>query len=478
MRKHFLFIAMPLFFLSINSLFGQITMTNQGELVIKDDQLVHIDGHFANQSSFFSNRGDFRLTGNFWNEARVTNPGYGILRFVGGQEQTFFLFDSLAVYDMQIDNSAGLSFTGDHHVDIYSEMDFSDGLLYTNDNSLLAFQDGSSYFNESDFSHINGPTLKLGDEDFMFPIGKGGLLRPSGIANLTEEGTFKSEYFNFAYFDLTTDATLFRASNEEYWDVKIIEGSPDANVRLTYEEGIGDFDNIFDVRIARYDTPWTRIESAFNGGSPPIFASSTRISQFGTFTFAENELAKAVVDLKVFQDEDCGVELNWILPQGSTATRFEVEFSTDSLDFVKIGEVEADSTKSLEFELFQFTDYELHEAPRLYYRIKIIQPSGGSVYFTETVGVENKCVFTNCAIYPNPVSSKANLNFRITSEFNQQIKVRVYDVPGRILFEQELDVKPGENDFEIFTKELNLPSAMYFLHVGPKKSLKFVVIYD
>ena len=145
-------------------------------------------------------------------DSSVSNPGYGILRFVGNQEQTFFLYDSMSVFDMEVNNSSGLTLFGDYDVRLFSEMNFNEGIVYTNASSLLAFQSQSSYFNASDFSHVNGPASKTGIDDFIFPIGKGGLLRPSGVENITDSTTFLSEYFNCLLYTSPSprDATLSR----------------------------------------------------------------------------------------------------------------------------------------------------------------------------------------------------------------------------------------------------------------------------
>ena len=157
MRKHFWILIMPLFFLQTNNSFGQITLTNEGQMAIKDDQLIHVEGHIVNKSSLFSNRGDLRLTGNFWNEATVNNTGYGILRFVGGQAQTFFLIDSMEVFNLEIDNPSGLSLSGDFSLAIYNETTFLDGVVNTNQTNLMAFQENAIH------SFANEPILQLID---------------------------------------------------------------------------------------------------------------------------------------------------------------------------------------------------------------------------------------------------------------------------------------------------------------------------
>ncbi|MFK8007987.1 MAG: T9SS type A sorting domain-containing protein [Saprospiraceae bacterium] len=477
MRKYLLILIMPLFFLQINKTFSQITLTNDGQLTINNNQLVHVEGHIVNKSSLFSNSGDLRLTGNFWNEATVNNTGNGILRFVGGQAQTFFLIDSMEVFNLEIDNPSGLSLTGDFSLAIYNETTFLDGLVTTNQLNLMAFQADATHSFANDSSHVNGPATKSGVSSFTFPIGKGGRYRPSGIESVTATTTFISEYFNFSHFDLTTDETIYRVSDEEYWNLDRKSGLGNAIVLFSYDETIGGFDDIEDVQLGYFDNPWTRVESMNTGASPTFFASNNTVSKFGHFTFVENKLDQPAVMLEVFQRDDCAVQLDWIIPPGTRAVNFEIEISFDSLTYTKIGEVAGDSLPYTSFEILQYLDYELYDEELLTYRVKVIQP-GGAIYYTNAVTIENKCIFKHCSLFPNPVSSTKNINLRMTSEFDQVLSIKIYDVPGRILAEQELEIKPGNRVYEIYTADLDLPSAMYFLQITPRKSLKFVVIYD
>ena len=477
MRKYFLILIMSLFFLPINKLFSQITLTNDGQMTIIDDQLVHVEGHIVNKSSLFSNSGDLRLTGNFWNEATVNNTGNGILRFVGGQAQTFFLIDSMEVFNLEIDNPSGLSLTGDFSLAIYNETTFLDGLVTTNQTNLMAFQADATHSFANEFSHINGPATKSGVSSFIFPIGKGGMYRPSGIDNVTDTTTFISEYFNFSHFDLTTDETIYRVSDEEYWNLDRTTGVGNANVSFSFDETIGGFDDIEDVQLGYFDNPWTRVESMNTGASPTFFASNNRVSKFGHFTFVENKLDQPAIAFEAFQRDDCAIQLDWIVPPGTRAETFEIEISFDSLNYTKIGEVAGDSLPYTSFEVLQYLDYELYEEEFITYRIKVIQP-GGAIYYTNAITIDNKCIFKHCSLFPNPVNSSKNINLRMTSEFDQILSVKIYDVPGRLLVEQEIEIKPGNRVYEIYTADLELPSAMYFLQITPRKSLKFVVIYD
>lgn len=477
MRKYFWILIMPLLFLQINKIDGQISMTNEGRMTISNNQLIHVEGHIVNKSSLFSNSGDLRLTGNFWNEATVSNTGNGILRFVGGQAQTLFLIDSMEVFNLEIDNPSGLSLTGDYSLAIYNETAFLDGIVMTNHTSLMAFQANATHSFANEFSHINGPATKTGVSSFIFPIGKDGMYRPSGIEDVSDTTTFISEYFNFSHFDLTTDETINNVSDEEYWNLDRTSGIGNAVVSFSYDETIGGFDNIEDVRIGYFDNPWTKVESINLGASPAFLASNNRVSKFGHFSFVENRLNQPIIILEAFQRDDCAIQLDWIAPPGTRAINFEVEISFDSLNYTKIAEVPGDSLPFTSFKALQYLDYELYDEDFLTYRIKVIQP-GGDFYYLNTVTIENKCIFKDCTLFPNPVNSTENINLRMTSEFEQILNVRIYDVPGRLLVEQQLEIKPGNRVYEIYTADLDLPSAMYFLQLSPRKSLKFVVIYD
>jgi hypothetical protein len=66
----------------------------------------------------------------------------------------------------------------------------------------------------------------------------------------------------------------------------------------------------------------------------------------------------------------------------------------------------------------------------------------------------------------------------MSSEFDQTLNIKIYDMPGNLILEQQIDIKAGNKVYEIYTEKLGLPSAMYLLQLTPRKSLKFVVVYD
>lgn len=469
-----LFLPLLLIF---ESLSGQIDVTNDGLLFVNDDQLIHINGNFSNYSSEFTNRGIFGLTGNLINEARVYNPGAGIFRLYGGQEQTLFLYQSFSSYDLEIDNPDRVTLMGSSSLQLFNHLDFIEGRFFTNFSSLISFEPLATYSNASDFSHINGPMRRIGMTDFTFPVGKGGFLRAPSITEQTSIGRYQVEYFNTGHPNQTVDHTLSRVNDQEYWEMRQIEGDASATVTIPYDVTSGEFPILEDLELAFLDTiSWTRLESTDDGASPMLgLSSADLINDFGFFTTAEKRSLRDQIQIAVEQNEECRTAITWLVPPQFVATKYEVERSFDSLSFLKIGEVEGDSLPSNDFVLKWYYDLSLYQEKELYFRVKVFFSDGTSVY-TNIAGLENQCIFEDCTLFPNPVASGENIFIRMESEIEQNMAYTVWSTLGREIISGDLGLRIGSHQYTIPIKESRLPSATYYLSIGPRKSLKFVVI--
>ncbi len=467
-----------LLFLAVPAL-AQIEVANEGELFIAPGQDVFINGNFTNRSSELANLGDVGLTGDFQNEARVLNPGDGIFRFIGTAEQNLILFDTMAFFELEILNPAGINMLGDHHAEVHEHLYFEEGLITTRAESMIFFQEFATYSDARDFSHINGPVLRRGDTDFIFPVGKDGVMRAPAVTDLSTPTTFLAEYFNFSFSSLDTDFTLNRVNDQEYWQIDRVGGNSTARVTLPYDETSGFIEDLQDLEIAYFDIDdlWTR-RVANSDGASPLMNLITRdfIAEFGYFTTAEDRSFLADrIEITAIQDDNCAIIVNWVVPPDYPVTLYEIERSTDQQTFEKIGEVEGDSIPFTDYTLRWFADNDLYSEPEIFYRMKLNFPDGSSIY-TNVTSVENNCPFIDCTIFPNPLFASENLKLRIESEGERELPLQIYGVLGRLLWEETLQLGEGRQDYEIQTSPLDLPAATYFLYIGPRKSLKFVVI--
>lgn len=481
MRKQFWFLLSLLSFVILTETTAQIKVVNDGILTITDSQLVHINGNFSNYSAQLLNDGDFRLTGDFLNEVGVTNPGSGIFRFNGILEQQLTLLDTMRMFNVEINNPYGIVFDGITHLNVFGNLDFTNGLAYTNENAMLFFQNDASFFNANPFSHIEGPALKRGNSDFVFPVGKQGFYRPAAISDLNSSGLFQMEYFHETYFDDVKEDLIVKVNDEGYWDIKNKNNTTFPRLTLNYDATSNMFLELDHVDIVHWKDQWETVPSISDGASPAMGITTEDILEAaGLYTTAERlKFNPDHLAINVYQDEDCNIIVNWVMSSGAVIASYDVEFSYDSIEFTFIGEV-AGALEALQAPTtYTFVDENLHAVEKIYYRIKMKGP-GDPPYFTYSpiVALDNICVFEDCLLYPNPVRASENLKLQMESEVDEDITVQVWDVLGRLMFEHVLNVKAGPHIYEIPIKEMNLASATYFLQLSDDKSLKFVVIQD
>lgn len=475
-------VTTSLFFLLLFAgLQAQITVVNEGILTVKEGQLIQVNGNLLNYSAFFLNEGDFRLTGHLLNEVSVAKPSTGIFRFIGLEEQQLLLFDTMRMFNVEINNPNGLDFGGTSNLSVYGNLNFSDGIARTNSNSLLSFQNNASTTNGNSFSYIEGPALKTGIDDFIFPIGKEGNYRPAAISDLAEAGSFKMEYFHEDYFTDIKDFDVLQVNTEGYWDIQNVNSVLFPKLTLNYDEFSNLFLNPDDLEIVHWKEQWETVASESDGASPSIgLTTQERLAEFGFFTTAQRSYNNPFIEaINISQDEDCTIRLDWVMAEGTLVQSYEIEYSYDSLEFTYLGEVIGSLEPLPAYRTYFFVDENLHESEKIYYRIKMVPPGIPDSYsYSTTVSIDNKCVFGDCVLFPNPVSTNENIKFRISSAAAMDMPIMVWDELGRLLLEQTLDLQAGPHVYEIQTSALRLASATYFLQVSPRKSLKFVVIND
>ncbi|MEO0779483.1 MAG: hypothetical protein AAF146_23180, partial [Bacteroidota bacterium] len=322
-----------LLLLSTGPLGAQVEVTNEGELFVAPGQDVFINGNFTNRSSQLANLGVVGLTGDFQNEARVLNPGDGLFRFIGDSEQNLVLFDTLSFFELEIFNPAGLNMIGDHHAEVHEHLYFEDGVINTTAESMIFFREFATYSDARDFSHINGPVLRRGDSDFVFPVGKGGVLRAPAVSELSAPTTFLAEYFDFSFSSLETDFTLNRINDQEYWQIERLGEDANARVTLPYDESSGFLDDLNELQIAYFnnDNLWTRREAQSDGASPITnLITLDFITNFGYFTTAEDRSFLADrIEIIATQEDDCAIIVSWVVPPDYPITLYEIERSFD-----------------------------------------------------------------------------------------------------------------------------------------------------
>jgi hypothetical protein len=143
-------------------------------------------------------------------------------------------------------------------------------------------------------------------------------------------------------------------------------------------------------------------------------------------------------------------QLQWATATEKDAAFFEVERSIDAVNFEKIGSVRAAGTSS-ETNYYGFNDYNVQNGAN-YYRLKLVNTDGTTEY-SEILVIENKISEDEFSFYPNP--STGIVNYSFSSLRNEDIRIEVLDMLGRVVKTENISVSAGKNTETLNISELN-----------------------
>jgi alpha-L-arabinofuranosidase len=136
--------------------------------------------------------------------------------------------------------------------------------------------------------------------------------------------------------------------------------------------------------------------------------------------------------------------LYWKVEGEENTERYEVERSFNGNHFSLIGTLVKNELKNGEYKL---TDYESNSFQYLWYRLRIVNSDGSTVYSKTikltTAGTE-KFSFT---IAPNPV--KGDIHLQITSDYAKDAAVIITDYTGRVILNTSIILRAGNSSIHL-----------------------------
>src|SRR5690606_5954196 len=194
-------IKTPIFVLLALLSFDVFAQTsNEGMLYISDGTQFSTVERLNNKiSGQFYNDGEAFIYSHFNNDGTVDfYQNTGMSRFIGSAEQNISGKSISYLYDAYFNNSSNsIPFKLSGSVIINGTSDFEEGII-DNDNfgGTITFNIEGNHTNTSDYSHVDGPVNKLGDNEFTFPIGDGGFYRFGGISGPTNAtSSFEGKFY-------------------------------------------------------------------------------------------------------------------------------------------------------------------------------------------------------------------------------------------------------------------------------------------
>ncbi len=338
------------------------------------------------------------------------------------------------------------------------------GKITTTTPNLLTMVAGSSYTGGSITSFVDGPMKKIGNTNFTFPVGTGGIYAPIGIIN--GAGQLATDEFT-AEYKRTNPQTPFgnqygvsginHVSYVEYWTLE-----RDILSTATKRISLDVHPTSFCIKeattfVSQFDgTFWTNETST--GG---VFATCNAPYRCGTLTtnapisnftltpsiftlattdpFATNPLPIKLINFSATKISNGLAVINWDLAECcSKFVMFELEKSTDSRNFVLLSRIDGSETNKFYF----YNDSRLTKGTS-YYRLKMTDADGSMKYSKVVAIVNEEKGFVITSIAPNPVQQTATLT--ISAAKQSSVDFKVYDVAGNLVKQWQSTIAAGNN---------------------------------
>ncbi|MFN8316688.1 MAG: T9SS type A sorting domain-containing protein [Chitinophagales bacterium] len=221
----------------------------------------------------------------------------------------------------------------------------------------------------------------------------------------------------------------------------------------------------------------TLTESASGTENGVTYAQFNGITSFsgGTggygFSSPGTGLPVKLIDFTATAIENSYIRLDWSTALELNNAGFEVERSTNGTEFTKIAWVQGHDNSTVRQD-YVYDDKTAQPNIRYYYRLK--QIDNGNVAFeysnivTATIISEGKTAVGD--FVPNPAKDKATIDLFIGKD--QTVVIDVYEVTGKFIKSEKLDMKKGFNTYFIQTGDLSASTYIVSFRVDDQRISK------
>ena len=455
--------------LSDNTLTVSGDLTNNGEIVAGGGKIAFTAGNHnvtgENTFTDVDNAGNVTFNSTNTIKGNIDNRGTISGNIVLNNTNKQTLIGNGSFGSVTVNNSAGISVEGD--ITINGNLILQSGLVTVDDNKTLTFGTSAVAQSNSVDAYVIGSMKKFGNSPFTFPTGDSdhrALVQVIPIGG-TSEAWFTASYSstgNEELVDKDRAEGLVRVSSIDMWNIRGEDGNGNtqsSQIKLFWDDanrsGISDDKN--SLVIAHYaGGSWEivrRAECSLEEG----WIMSQIVDNYSPFTFGstKEEEHPLPVTFVAFTGHQVGntVVLDWATASENDNNYFEIERSTDGVNYVTIGYVDGAGNSSSLLG-YQFAD-NAPEQGQLYYRLSQVDFDGNREYADKVVAVlYTGSEIENLTIVPNPTDglfkvsasgSMAGGRIELLSQSGQV--VRIVDVDS---FDATIDIS-------------DMPSGIYIL---------------
>lgn len=399
-----------------------------------------------------------KLGGHLLHEGLITETGTGlpVLEFNGTSLQQFTGNGSIQQsVTVQLNNSQGLQLLS--ALQIPYQLQLGNGKISSSTAALLILADNSIVTGAHAGSFVEGPLRKTGDDDFVFPVGKGGIFAPLGIeggtgAQVTDQFTAEYHRVNPQSVYGTAYATgIDHISYVEYWTLSAA-GSSTKHISLDVHES-----SFCRVPSSSFVSSWNGAQWTAESSAPLGFMacgayqcgrllSNVPVSVFNAFTigtsdpFHVNPLPLQLLYFKIISEPGrIPVQLEWKLAESPGANiKCRLERAAADQQWIPVHEQHSSSG----ILTYRYTDTGVTAGVN-YYRLQV-NAEGGDTINSPVLQTElNHQGLQILQVLPQPVH--ANCRLLVLSGAEGRALLELTDWNGRLISRQDIFIRKGRS---------------------------------
>lgn len=209
------------------------------------------------------------------------------------------------------------------------------------------------------------------------------------------------------------------------------------------------------------------------------YGSGARLyaSKFGCFNFPqETTLPVKLLNFSGNYQNKIS-QLNWEVVNESNFSHYEIERSTNGINYTKAGIVNALGATEDKRHYSYADDLTNVSGDVFYYRLKMVDIDGKSKYSNVIVIRRDQQNIIGISIAPNPISNGMT-TVRFSATGNQSVELKVVDLSGRIVLRQQNQVYKGANSLSLNNLD-KLSPGVYILQLNDGETVsnsRFVIL--
>ena len=450
--------------------FSQQAFTNSGNLQLHTGASISGVGDFTNSSSgVLVNNGSLYVRGNITNDQSSMSTGTGTFYLNGTSAQSVNGAQTFKTNNLVTNNSAGI--TLNNNLSLSGTHTFTAGLIASSITpNYLVYEAGASYTGINDSRHVTGWVKKIGNTDFIFPVGDNTYERTVAISSLSASSEINCRYYTPTQNVFNLTSPLVSVKTNEYWQIDKISGGT-ARIILNWNHAKVPMNNVLltDILVAHYTGGnWTDA-----GGSPGATGNvtttgsvtSNAVSTFSPFTFGYKSFPLPLKLISFTAERRTGISyLRWVTDNEQQVSHFEIQRSYDGRNYSIIGNTAARNSGTQEHYNFQDISALRGFA---YYRIRSVDVDGKFSY-TRIAVVSETDVQANSFVVLNPARNAITI-LNKTGE-DGVFDYRLFNSAGQLMLRG--NVTMTNNAATVLPLPSHTASGIYILEMS-NENIKF-----